>query len=411
MSKVVRSSKSRELAEKALDKKPALGEDIDLAKYSSAAEEHSYHEKPSQLPAEDKAQFMKVGVTLDDASQRSGTFVQMDRSVVHSSASQEGVEVLAITKALEKYDWLQDYWWQAVSVDQDKFTAHAEIDLQNGYFIRALPGAKVVYPVQACLYIAHKNLAQKVHNIVIAEEGSELHIITGCATHPMNASGLHIGISEFYIKRGAKVTFTMIHNWAPEVEVRPRSGAIIEEGGVLLSNYVSMKPVRSLQMYPVARCVGEGAIVRFNTILVAPPGTHLDTGSRVLLNARGSRAEIVARTITTGGTIISRGHIAGSAPEVKGHLECRGLILSERGTIHAIPELKGEVAGVDLSHEAAVGKIAEEEVEYLMSRGLGRDAATAMIVRGFLHVDIEGLPPELAEELKRTVEVSEKELF
>ena len=411
MSKVVRSSKSRELAEKALEKKPALGEDIDMAKYSSTAEEHVYQAKPSKLPTEDKAQFMKVGVTLDDVSQRSGTFVQMDRSVVHSSASEEGVEVLAITKALEKYDWLQDYWWHAVSVDQDKFTAHAEIDLQNGYFIRALPGAKVVYPVQACLYIAHKNLAQKVHNIIIAEEGSELHIITGCATHPMNASGLHIGVSEFYIKRGAKVTFTMIHNWAPGVDVRPRSGAIIEEGGVFLCNYVCMKPVRSLQMYPVARCVGEGAIVRFNTILVATPGSTLDTGSRVLLNAKGSRAEIVARTITTGGTIISRGYIAGSAPEVKGHLECRGLILSERGIIHAIPELKGEVAGVDLSHEAAVGKIAEEEVEYLMSRGLSRDAATAMIVRGFLHVDIEGLPPELAEELRRAVEISEKELF
>ena len=411
MSKVVRSSKSRELAEKALEKKPALGEDIDMAKYSSTAEEHVYQEKPSKLPTEDKAQFVKVGVTLDDVSQRSGTFVQMDRSVVHSSASEEGVEVLAITKALEKYDWLQDYWWRAVSVDQDKFTAHAEVDLQNGYFIRALPGAKVVYPVQACLYIAHKNLAQKVHNIIIAEEGSELHIITGCSTHPMNASGLHIGISEFYIKRGAKVTFTMIHNWAPEIDVRPRSGAILEEGAVFISNYVCMKPVRSLQMYPVARCVGEGAIVRFNTILVATPGSSLDTGSRVLLNAKGSRAEIMARTITTGGTIISRGYIAGSAPEVKGHLECRGLILSERGTIHAIPELKGEVAGVDLSHEAAVGKIAEEEVEYLMSRGLSRDAATAMIVRGFLHVDIEGLPPELAEELRRAVEISEKELF
>ena len=411
MSKVARSSQSRELAEKALEKKAALGEDIDLNKYSSTAAEHSYREKPSELATEDKAQLMKVGMTLDDASQRSGTFVQMDRSVVHSAATEEGVEVLAITKALEKYEWLQDYWWQAVSVDQDKFTAHAEIDLQNGYFIRALPGAKVVYPVQACLYIAHKNLAQKVHNIIIAEEGSELHIITGCATHPMNASGLHIGISEFYIKRGAKVTFTMIHNWAPGIDVRPRSGAILEEGAVFLSNYVCMKPVRSLQMYPVARCNGENAIVRFNTILVATPGSTLDTGSRVLLNAKGSRAEIVARTITTGGTIFSRGHIAGSAPEVKGHLECRGLILSERGVIHAIPELRGEVAGIDLSHEAAVGKIAEEEVEYLMSRGLSRDAATAMIVRGFLRVDIEGLPPELAEELKRAVEVSEKELF
>jgi hypothetical protein len=227
----------------------------------------------------------------------------------------------------------------------------------------------------------------------------------------MTASGLHIGVSEFYIKRGAKLTFTMIHNWAPEIAVRPRSGAIVEECGVFLSNYVNMKQVRTLQMYPVARCVGENAIVRFNTILVAPPGSTLDTGSRVLLEAKGSRAEVIARTITTGGTIISRGYIAGSAPNVKGHLECRGLILSEKGIIHAIPELRGEIAGVDLSHEAAVGKIAEEEVEYLMARGLTRDEATATIVRGFLHVDIEGLPPELAAQLKQAIETSEKELL
>lgn len=411
MSKVIRSGKSRELAQKALDKKPSIGEDVDIAKYSSIAEEHPYQEEIRQLSPEDRAQLMKVGVITDNSSERSGTFIQMDRSVVHSSSNERGLEVLSITKALEKYDWLQDYWWQAVDVDQDKFTAHAEIDLHNGYFIRSMPGAKVVYPVQACLYLSHNNLAQKIHNVVIAEEGSELHIITGCATHPMTASGLHIGISEFYIKRGAKVTFTMIHNWAPEIEVRPRSGVIVEEDAVFLSNYVCMKPVRSLQMYPTARCIGERAVVRFNTILVAPPGSTLDTGAKVLLNARGSRTEIVARTISTGGTIISRGHIAGSAPEVKGHLECRGLILSERGIIHAIPELKGEIAGVDLFHEAAVGKIAEEEVEYLMSRGLSREQATAMIVRGFLHVDIEGLPPELAEELQRAVELSEKELF
>jgi Fe-S cluster assembly scaffold protein SufB len=411
MSEVAPSRKNPQLAEKALDKKAALGEDIDLSAYSSSAEEHQYQNEPSQLSPEEKENMLKVGVTLDDRSQRAGTFVQIDHSVVHTSASRDGVEVMSITKALETYNWLEDYWWQAVGVDTDKFTAHAEVNLDNGYFIRSLPGAKVVYPVQACLYLAHQNLAQKVHNIIIAEEDSELHIITGCATRPMRASGLHIGISEFYIKRGAKLTFTMIHNWAPEVAVRPRSGAIIEENGVFLSNYVSMKPVRSLQMYPVARCVGENAVVRFNTVLVAPPDSSLDTGSRVLLNARGSRAEIVARAITTGGTIIARGHIAGSAPDVKGHLECRGLILSERGVIHAIPELKGDLAGVDLSHEAAVGKIAEEEVEYLMARGLTRNEATATIVRGFLRVDIEGLPSELAAELRHAIELSEKELL
>ena len=409
--RAVRSKKTKELAEKALDKKAAIGEDIDIASYSSSAKEHPYEEKPSRLSAEDKKRMMEVGVALDESSQRGGTFVQMDRSVIHSSSSQEGLEVMDIKKALETYDWLNDYWWRAVSVDADKFTANAELYLDNGYFIRALPGAKAVHPVQACLYLAHKNLAQRVHNIIIAEENSELHIITGCATSPMVASGLHIGVSEFYIKRGAKLAFTMIHNWAPEVAVRPRSGAIVEEGGVFLSNYVSMKQVHTLQMYPVARCVGENAIVRFNTILVAPPGSTLDTGSRVLLEAKGSRAEVIARTISTGGTIIARGHIAGSALDVKGHLECRGLILSEKGIIHAIPELKGEIAGVDLSHEAAVGKIAEEEVEYLMARGLTRDEATATIVRGFLHVDIEGLPPELAAQLQQAVETSEKELL
>lgn len=411
MPEVDASKKNRELAQKAVEKKPTLGEDIDLSAYSSTAEEHRYQNDPARLPSKEKDNMLKVGVSLDDRSQRAGTFVQIDRSVVHTSSSQDGVEVMSITKALETYAWLQDYWWHAVSVDTDKFTARAELDLDNGYFIRSLPGAKVVYPVQACLYIAHKNLAQKVHNVIIAEEGSELHIITGCATKPMHASGLHIGISEFYIKRGAKLTFTMIHNWAPEVAVRPRSGAIIEENGVFLSNYVSMKPVRSLQMYPVARCAGERAIVRFNSVLVAPPGSNLDTGSRVLLDAKGARAEIVARTITTGGTITARGHIAGNAPDVKGHLECRGLILSDKGVIHAIPELKGNLAGVDLSHEAAVGKIAEEEVEYLMARGLTRNEATAMIVRGFLRVDIEGLPAELAAELEHAIELSEKDLF
>lgn len=408
---LVPDRKTRELAEKAVGKKAALGPDIDLSAYSGNADEHPYVDEPSRLASTDRDRMRDVGVTLDDTSGRGGTFVQMDRSVVHASSSQDGLEVMSITEALQKHDWLRSYWWRALSVDADKYTAHAELQLDNGYFIRALPGVRAIHPVQACLYLAHRNLAQKVHNIIIAEEGSELHIITGCATSPMSASGLHIGISEFYVKRGARLTFTMIHHWAPEVAVRPRSGAIIEEGGVFLSNYVSMKPVRTLQMYPVARCVGENAIVRFNSILVAPVGTNLDTGSRVLLEGRGSRAEVVARAITTGGTIISRGFISGSAPDVRGHLECRGLILSERGVIHAIPELKGELAGVDLSHEAAVGKIAEEEVEYLMARGLTRDEATATIVRGFLHVDIEGLPPELAAQLRQAVESSGKELL
>jgi len=408
----IKSSKTyRDKAKAASAKPAALGEDIDLGIYVSSAEEQPYQADPSQLPAKAKEKMLGAGLILDDLSQRSGTFIQMDNAPVHSSVSQEGVEVMATSQALEKYDWLSDYWWQAVAVDADKYTANIELSQHDGYFIRALPGYKTIYPVQACLYLAKARLAQNVHNIIIAEEDSELHIITGCTTASVEEAGLHLGVSEFYIKRGAKVTFTMIHNWNPEVAVRPRTAAIVEEDGLFLSNYVLMKPVRSLQMYPAATCVGENAVVRYNSILVATPGSSLDVGSRAILNAKGSRTEIVSRAITTGGNIVARGYIEGNAPDVKGHLECRGLILMEEGMIHAIPELKGTLAGIDLSHEAAIGKIAEEEVEYLMARGLTRTEATATIVRGFLRVDIEGLPPMLSAELRRAIEASEKDLM
>ena len=398
-------------AREAIDKPAALGEDIDLNTYVSSADEPPYQSDPSELPAPTKAQMLGAGVILDDTSQRSGTFIQMDNTPVHSSVGQEGIEVMPVSQALEKYDWMPDYWWQAVAVDTDKYTANIELSQNDGYFIRALPGYKTSLPVQACLYLAKARLAQNVHNIIIAEEGSELHIITGCTMASRDEPGLHLGVSEIYVKRGARVTFTMIHSWNPQAAVRPRTVAVIEEDGLFMSNYLLMKPVHSVQMYPTARCIGDRATVRYNSILVAGIGASLDVGSRVLLNARGARTEIISRAISTGGNITARGYIEGNAPEVKGHLECRGLILKEGGVIHAVPELKGNLAGIDLSHEAAVGKIAEEEVEYLMARGLTREEATATIVRGFLRVDIEGLPPLLAAEFKRAVEESEKEVM
>jgi Fe-S cluster assembly scaffold protein SufB len=407
----VSSETHKDKARAAAAKPAAFGEDIDLDIYVGSTEEQPSQVDPSKLPAKAKERMLEAGIILDDPGQRAGTFIQMDNSPYHSSVRQEGVEVMAVSQALEKYDWLSDYWWQAVAVDTDKYTANIELNQHNGYFIRALPGYKTIYPVQACLYLAKARLAQNVHNIIIAEENSELHIITGCTTASNEEAGLHLGVSEFYIKRGAKVTFTMIHNWNPEVAVRPRTGVVIEEDGLFLSNYVLTKPVRSLQMYPAARCVGENAVVRFNSILVAAPGSSLDVGSRAILDAKGAKTEIISRAITTGGNIVARGYIEGNAPDVKGHLECRGLILMGEGIIHAIPELKGTLAGIDLSHEAAVGKIAEEEIEYLMARGLTRSEATATIVRGFLRVDIEGLPPLLSAELQRAIEASEKDIM
>jgi Fe-S cluster assembly protein SufB len=399
---------TREKAKRAEKKPAALGPDIDLSAYPLEAEDHGEIRKLAGLTDEVRERAVAVGIDAEEAC-RSGSFFQIDHSVILASARQSGLEVMSTTEALNKYDWLKDYWWKAVEVDADKYTAQAELRQQHGYFLRALPGAKAEFPLQACLYMTREGAAQNVHNVIIAEEGSELHIITGCTTAQGVKSGLHVGVSEFYIKKNAKVTFTMIHNWAEDVAVRPRTGTIVEENGIFLSNYICMKPVKTLQTYPAAYCVGENATVRYNTILVAPPGSNMDVGSKVFLRAKGSRAEVVSRAITRGGNIVARGNLIGEVAGIKAHLECRGLILSDRGSILAIPELDGRVSGVDMSHEAAVGKIAEEEIQYLMARGLTDEEATAAIVRGFLDVEIKGLPGHLQAEIKKAVDTGEKE--
>jgi Fe-S cluster assembly scaffold protein SufB len=398
----------KEKAISAQNKPAALGPDIDLGAYSAHAEEHGEIHGLDVLSDEVKDRAVTVGIDAEEAC-RSGSFFQVDHSVIFSSAYRSGLEVMSTTDALEKYDWLGDYWWKAVEVDADKYTAQAEMKRNHGYFIRALPGATAEFPLQACLYMSREGLAQNVHNIIVAEEGSELHIIAGCTSAQKMRSGLHVGISEFFVKKNAKVTFTMIHNWAEDVAVRPRTGAVVEENGVFISNYICMRPVKTLQMYPIAYCTGENATVRFNTILFAPEGSNMDVGSKVFLSAKGSRAEVVARAISKGGSIITRGHLIGEVPGIKAHLECRGLILSGNGTILAIPELDGRVSGVDMSHEAAVGKIAEEEIQYLMARGLTSEEATAAIVRGFLDVEIKGLPEHLRREIKRALRTGGKE--
>lgn len=396
-------------AQGAINKSAALGPDIHLEDFDKSDVPHRYisDNELLSIPRAEQERLIMSGLDLTE-KERGGTFFQKDSKVVHCKTKQEGIEVIPIRQALEKYDWIEDYYWKLASVDTDKYTATAELNLQDGYVIRALPGAKSIYPIQACLYIDKDGLQQIVHNIIIAEEDSELHIITGCATSPHLKKGAHIGISEFFIKKNAKVSFTMIHNWAEDMMVRPRSVAQVEEGGLFINNYICMKPVKSLQMYPTTHLVGDNSVARLYSIIVGAPDSEYDIGGRVFLKKPGTRAEIIARTITNGGKIIARGHLIGEVPGVKAHLECKGLIL-KGGHIHAIPELEGHAEGVEMSHEAAVGKIAQEEIMYLMSRGLTEDEAVSTIIQGFLNLDIPDLPPQLKAEIDKAIEASDKD--
>lgn len=393
------------------NKQPAKNdrEEVELDSYNFAGEKSELIPDLRQLGQKDKEQLIMAGVDVSEEG-RSGTYVHMNYSHVHCDTCKPGVEVLDIKDALEKYDNLPQYYWQAVNPDKDKYTRAVADNLHGGYFIRTEKGAKIEEPVQSCLFIKRSGVGQNVHNIIVVEEDSELHIITGCTVSQDVEAALHLGVSEIYVKRGGKLTFTMIHNWGEQIEVRPRTVGIVEEDGIFMNNYIMLKAVKSIQLYPTIYLNGDRSVARSNSIIVTPPESYVNSGSRVVLNGEDSRAEIIARTITTGGTLLNPGHIIGNAVPSKGHLECKGLIL-EDGTIHAIPELEGNVSGVELSHEAAVGKVDQEEIEYLMARGMDEEEATSTIVRGFLNVDIMGLPPELKASIDKTIEEAGEEMF
>ncbi len=362
---------------------------------------------------EQRERLLMSGIDLSE-KERSGTFIQKDAEILLTVARHAGLEVMPIGEALETYEWLRrDYFWKAVPADKDAYTRAASREKEiKGVFVRAKSGVKIEFPVQACFFIATERTAQKVHNIIIAEDNAEIHMITGCSVPEKFGSAVHIGISEFFVGKNAKMSFAMIHNWTSDVGVRPRSAVIINEGGSFVSKYICMEPVKSVQMYPVAYCVGENALAIFQSVLYGREHAKMDVGSAAFLSAEGSRAEINSRAIATDSAeITARGEIVGERPKVKGHLECRGLILSDRAMINAIPSLKAAHHDVELSHEAAVGKIAEEEVRYLMARGLSEEEATSFIIRGFLSIDIKGLPEKLADQVRSIVKISAERLI
>jgi Fe-S cluster assembly scaffold protein SufB len=383
----------------AVTKRAPYGNDIDLSEFIQTGS------TPTTISEEAKKKSLEVGVDVGEVKGgvKSGTYFQMDHAVLLSQLASriKGLELMPTDLALSKYDWLRAYYWKALSVEQDKYTAMAELRQTKGYFIRSAPNEKIEHPVQACLYIDTEGVLQAPHNIIIAEEGSELNIITGCTVGNRSKRAAHLGISEFYVKRNATIIFTMIHSWGDETYIRPRTAAIVEEGGTFISNYVLIKPVRDIQSYPTAYLTGRNAKAKFNSIVYASKDSIIDLGNRLILMEEGTSGESVFKVVATGtAKVYNRGQIIGQSKNTKGHLECRGLMLCPTASITAIPELIAEHSDTELSHEAAIGKLQEEQLHYLMSRGIQPDQAIGILVKGFLDPGLPGLPENLQAEIR-----------
>jgi Fe-S cluster assembly scaffold protein SufB len=204
------------------------------------------------------------------------------------------------------------------------------------------------------------------------------------------------------VGKNASFINTMIHHWGPEFIVRPRSAAIVEQGGAYTENYYSVKPPRSIETNPVTRLKGKDASAKYMSGIICLPGTHCDIGGTVYLAGENTSAELTARAVNHGGAVIQKGLLVGAAAGVRAHVDCSGLMLSDTGMIEAVPGLRSRHPDAKMSHEAAIGKIDDGAVNYLRSKGLSEMQAVSLIVRGFLNIDAEigGLSSELESAIR-----------
>lgn len=385
-------------------------DEINLSSYQFSKLNDEYpREKESvkELKKTDIQSLASVGMHLESNAKRSGTYVLCNHDAIKFSSKIKGLECLPIAVALQKYKWLRDkYWFKAVKEDMDKYTTAVGLTIPRGYFIHVKKGFVIKEPFQAALYMNVDNYAMGIHNIIIVEDNAEIHIITGCTNAQHVHKGVHLGVSECYVGKNAKLTSTMAHNWGSELEVRPRSGTIVERNGQFISNYISMKLPKHVQMDPFTHLKGDNSSAIYNSILMGFPGTFCDIGGTVLLEGTNTGAEIVARAVCKGGNIIQRGILIGAGKNCRAHVDCAGMMMSEEGMIEAIPGLRAIHPEARMSHEASIGRINTGEVAYLQSRGLTEQEAISMIIRGFLDVEIEGLGPNLDQMVKEIIEIS-----
>lgn len=411
---IARLEEIRTDAEAAIDRPAALGPDIDIARFRTVSE----HDKIASLESlnrQVKETALMSGFTSDE-TERSASFFQLDRTPIYErvqKAFDDAIEIMSTEEALARYgeEMIEKWWWRAVTPGKDKYTALVALHQTEGYFIRVKAGRKVEKPIQACLFVTESNVSQNVHNVIVVEDGAEANVITGCNVNTDVEEGLHAGISEFFVGKNAHLTFTMIHNWAEDFSVRPRTGIVVDEDGVYVNNYVLLKPVKSIQSFPVAKLVGDRSKAVFNSIVYGMKDSYIDLGSETQLIGEDTRSEAVARTVSLDESVVySRGRLVGRTNSCKAHLDCRGIVQSEGSTQWAIPDLASEGApGAELSHEAAISPIAAEEIYYLMTRGLPKDEAVSMITRGFVNIDIPGLPAVLRKQIDKAIEETSKE--
>lgn len=366
-----------------------------------------------EVPEEIRRTFERLGIPEAERKALAGVGAQYDSEVVYhnikESLTQQGVIFEDMDTAIKKYpDIIKEYFMtKNVTPSDHKFAAlHAAI-WSGGTFVYVPEGVKVEVPLQAYFRMNAPGSGQFEHTLIIADKGSEVHFIEGCSAPQYSVSNLHAGCVELFVNEGARIIYSTIENWSKNTYNLNTKRAIVEKDGIIEWISGSFGSHKTM-LYPASILKGEGAKAEYTGVTFAAKGQHLDTGSKMIHLAPHTSSKVLAKSISKDGGISSyRGllKIGPNAEGAKASVQCEGLMLDDISRSDTMPVIEIENDNVDIGHEAKVGRISDEQIFYLMSRGLSEDDARAMIVRGFVEPIAKALPLEYAVEMNRLIKL------
>jgi Fe-S cluster assembly protein SufB len=379
-----------------------------------------YYVRPAEMesktwedvPESIKNTFDKLGIPEAERKFLAGVGAQYESEMVYHSIQENlqkmGVIFLSIEEGLKQHpDLFKEYFGTVVPIEDNKFAALNSAVWSGGSFVYVPKGVKVELPLQAYFRLNQANIGQFERSLIIVDEGAQVHYVEGCTAPSYTTDSLHSGVIEIIVKKNARMRYSTIQNWSTNVYNLVTQRAIVHENGVMewvdanLGSKVTMK-------YPSCYLVGEGAHGEVLSMAFAGPGQYQDTGSKAVHMAPNTSSKITSKSISRGGGRTSyRGllKVYKGNEGVRSNVVCDALLLDPLSQSDTYPYIEVDEQDVTIGHEASVSKVGEEQLFYLMSRGLSEEEATTMVVSGFIEPLVKELPMEYAVEMNRLIQL------
>jgi Fe-S cluster assembly protein SufB len=383
-------------------------------------DEITYYTRPSEktaaswddVPAEIKNTFDKLGIPEAERKFLAGVGAQYESEMVYHSVQKHlealGVIFLSSDDGLRQYpDLFREHFSKVIPPADNKFAACNSAVWSGGSFVYVPKGVNVEMPLQAYFRLNAEGTGQFERTLIIVDEGARVHYVEGCTAPSYSRDSFHSGVIEIIVKKGARCRYTTIQNWSTNVYNLVTQRAVVHEGATM--EWVDANLGSKLTMkYPSCYLVGEGAHGEILSMAFAGRGQHQDTGGKVIHSAPHTSSKITSKSISVGGGRNSyRGlvKVYKGAHHAKSNVVCDALLIDDKSRSDTYPVIEIDEDEVNIGHEASTSKIGEEQLFYLMSRGLSPDQAASMVVAGFIEPMVKELPMEYAVELNRLVQL------